>query len=86
MLSKYSNANYIINLLFKIESLYNSLYALFKKKLYILRNYLLKNFVLKRVCKSINNTNISILFVLKRDKFLCLYINYRKLNTITIKN
>ena len=85
MLLEYNNINYIINLFLKIELLYNSLYAFSKKKLYILQNYFLKNFVSKRICKSINNVNASILFVLKRNEFLCLYINYRNLNTIIIK-
>ncbi len=76
MFFEYNNTNYIINLLFEIKLLYNSLYALFEKKLYILQNYLLENLVSKYICKSINNTNISILFILKRDKSLCFYVNY----------
>ncbi len=83
---EYNNIDYIINLFFEIELLYNSLYVFFKKKLYILQNYSLKNLILKRVCKSINNANILILFVLKRSESLCLCINYRNLNIITIKN
>ena len=85
MFFEYNNTNYIINLLFEIKLLYNSLYALFEKKLYILQNYLLENLVSKYICKSINNTNISILFILKRDKSLCFYVNYWNLNTIIIK-
>ena len=86
MLFKHNNTNYIINLLFEIESSYNSLYTLFEKKLYILQNYFLKFFVLKRVRKSINNTNVLIFFVLKRNKSLRFCVNYWNLNTITIKN
>ncbi len=86
MFLEYSDANYIINLLFEIELLYNLFYALFKKKLHILQDYLLKNLVSKRVRKSINNANILILFVSKRNESLRLCINYRNLNTIIIKN
>ena len=86
MLFEYNDANYVIDLFFKIELLYNLLYVLFEKKLYILRNYFLKNLLSKCVRKSINNANALIFFVSKRNEFLRFYINYRNLNTITIKN
>ena len=85
MLFEYSDANYIIDLFFEIELLYNSLYVFFEKKLYVLQDYLLKNFVSKYVCKSINNTSALILFVLKRDESLCLCVDYRDLNATIIK-
>ncbi len=83
---KFNNTNYIIDLFFKIKLLYNLFYAPFEKKLYILQNYFLKNFVSKRVCELISNTNVSIFFVSKSNKFFRLCVNYRSLNTITIKN
>ena len=83
---KYNNKNYNINLLLKTKLLYKLLYLLFKKKLDILQNYLLKNLVLSRICKSIFFIKILILFVLKNNKSLRLYINYRDLNAIILKN
>ena len=36
--------------------------------------------------ESISLANVPILFILKKDKTLRLYINYRSLNIVTIKN
>jgi len=51
-----------------------------------LRKYSFKNLILDRIYKSISFVNISILFVLKSNNNLRLYINYFSLNIIIIKN
>ncbi len=83
---EYKNKINSITLLFKKKLLYRFLYFLFTKKLDILQNYFLKNLILDRICKLINFVEISILFVLKSNSNLKLYINYYNLNIITIKN
>ena len=62
------------------------IYALFEKKLKILREYLNENLTKKFIRKSQSSTKYSILFVFKKNKKLRLCIDYRKLNEITIKN
>jgi len=84
--SEHNNKNYNIDLLFDKKSFYKLLYSLFEKELDILQNYLLKNLILNRICKSINFVNILILFVLKSNNNLKLYINYCNFNIIIIKN
>jgi len=86
LLLEYNKNNYTIDLQFNTELLFKFLYILFEKELAIFRNYLLENQILKRICKSTNCTNISILFVFKKNSIFRLYIDYRELNSITIKN
>jgi hypothetical protein len=52
----------------------------------ILKKYLDKNLEKKYIQHSINPTGVPILFILKKDRNLHLYINYRNLNKIIIKN
>jgi len=86
LFSKYNKNNYIIDLQSNTKLLFKFLYILFEKKLAIFRNYLLENQTLERICESTNCTNISILFVFKKNSTLRLCIDYRELNSITIKN
>ena len=62
------------------------IYALFEKKLRILREYLNENLKKKFIWKSQSSTKYSILFVLKKNETLRLCVDYRKLNEIIIKN
>jgi len=82
----YKKKNYNINLLLSKEFLYKLLYFFFKKKLDILQEYLLKNLTLNRIYKFISLVDVLMLFVLKSDNSLRLYINYCNLNVIIIKN
>ncbi len=66
--------------------MFKSIYILFKKKLEVLREYLTKNKKKKFIKKFQLQTEYPILFVSKKNKILYLYINYRKLNNIIIKN
>jgi len=82
----YKKKNCNINLLLSKEFLYKLLYFFFKKKLDILQEYLLKNLTLNRIYKFISLVDVLMLFVLKSDNSLRLYINYCNLNVIIIKN
>ncbi len=66
--------------------LFKFLYILFEKKFAVFRDYLLENQILEYICKSTNYASILILFVFKKNSIFRFCINYRKLNSITIKN
>jgi len=51
-----------------------------------MQEYLLKSLTLSKICKFISLINALVLFVLKSDNNLKLYINYYNLNVIIIKN
>jgi hypothetical protein len=52
----------------------------------ILKKYLNKNLEREYIQYSINLIRASILFILKKDRSLRLYVNYRDFNEITVKN
>ena len=62
------------------------IYVLSYTKLKILRDYLDENLKKDFIQKTKIIIGFLILFVLKKDRKLRLYVNYRKLNTITIKD
>ena len=70
----------------KRESLYDSLYNLFNTELEILRIYLNDVLVKNWIQCSVNLTETSVLFVLKKNRKLCLCVDYWDLNQIMIKN
>ena len=72
----------ISKILFKI----GSIYTLFHIQLEILRNYLDKNLKKNFIWKIKIIVEFLILFISKKDRKLRLYVNYRKLNKIIIKN
>jgi hypothetical protein len=77
---------YTIDLEARERPLFRPLYNLLVKELVALREYLdqaLKNRWIKR---SVSEVGTPILFVLKKDSSLRLYVDYRGLNTITKKN
>jgi hypothetical protein len=65
---------------------YKFIYKLSEIELKILKKYLNKNLKKKYIQYFINPTEISILFILKKDGSLRLYVDYRDFNKITIKN
>ena len=69
-------------ILLKVEPIY----TLFYTKLEILRNYLDKNLKKSFIREVKMTAEFPILFILKKNEKLRLCVNYRKLNTITIKN
>ncbi len=57
--------------------MYESIYSLFKKELKILREYFNENQKKEFIQSSTLSTEYSILFVLKSNEEMRLYINYR---------
>ena len=70
----------------EILSKVGPIYILFYIQLEILRDYLDKNFKKDFIREVKTIIEFSILFVPKKNGKLRLYMNYRKLNAITIKN
>ncbi len=68
------------------ESLYESLYNLSNTKLATLRQYLDNVLVKEWIKHFVSLTDVSILFILKKNDSLHLCINYQDLNKITVKN
>jgi hypothetical protein len=84
-LTDHSLIHYIINIDDTISS-HKSIYKLSEIELKILKKYLNKNLKRKYIQHSINPAGTPILFISKKDGSLRLYVNYRNLNKITIKN
>jgi hypothetical protein len=84
-LTDYSLIYYIINTGDMISP-YKFIYKLSKNELKILKKYLNENLERKYIQHSINSAGTPILFILKKDGSLRLYVDYRNLNKITIKN
>ena len=70
----------------RILSKIGPIYALFYISLEILRDYLNKNLKKDFIQKTKITVEFFILFILKKNKKLRLYVDYRKLNIITIKD
>ena len=86
VLSKYQTWNHNIKLESGKQFMFESIYALSEKELKTLQKYLNKNMKKEFIKKSQSSTEYSILFVLKKNETLHLYVNYQKLNDITVKN
>lgn len=78
--------NCAINLLLKRNSLFELIYNLSEKKLEMLKNYINKNLKFNFIVCLKFSAEVSILFISKKNRTLRLYINYRELNIICIKN
>ena len=65
---------------------FEPIYSLSEKELGTLRQYLDENMEKGFIRKSQSPAGYLILFVPKKDRTLRLYIDYRKLNDITVKN
>ena len=85
-LSNYNKNNYIIDLVFNIESSHNSLYFLLKKKLNVFQNYLHNNKTFKKIRCLISFVETLVMFVSKKNKNFRFCVDYCDLNVITIKN
>ena len=66
--------------------MFGFLYAFFEIELKRLKKYLNKKLKKRIIRKFTSKTKYSILFMSKKNVKLHLYINYQKLNEITIKN
>jgi hypothetical protein len=63
-----------------------SIYLLSKRELEILKKYINENLVKGYIKPSKSLARFTIFFVSKKDRKLRIYVDYRKLNDITIKN
>ena len=86
MLLQHKSWDHKILLISEILSKIGSIYTLFYTELEILRSYLDENLKKSFIQKVKTITEFFILFVLKKDGKLRLCVNYRKLNTIIIKD
>ena len=68
------------------KSLYELLYTLLKWELVVLWEYLDTVLIKDWIQLSTSSAEVSILFVSKKNKEIRLYVNYRRLNKIIIKN
>lgn len=68
------------------EPTFGPIYALLENELKVLRKDLNDNLAKGFIRKSTSPVGFLIMFVLKKDGILRLYVDYRKLNDITIKN
>ena len=85
-LFEHENKNHIIDLIFDAKSLYESLYTFSETELDVLKNYLLKNLTLNYIQKFISCANALMFFVFKKNDNLRLYVDYKELNVLIIKN
>ena len=85
-LLQYKSWDYKILLMIEISLKVEPIYTLFYTKLEILRNYLDKNLKKDFIWKAKTIIEFFILFVPKKDEKLRFYVNYKKLNAITIKD
>ena len=85
LLSAHKVSDHIIDLNEK-KLLYNLLYNLFNTELKILRDYLENVLVKNWIRYSVSSAETLILFIFKKDKRLQLYVDYRELNQMIIKN
>jgi hypothetical protein len=69
-----------------IKSSHSLIYTLSERELRILRDYLKKKEIIGWIRRSKSPAETPILFVPKPDDSLRLYVDYRALNKITIKN
>ena len=86
ILFEYENENHVIDLMFGAKPLYESLYILFETEFDVLKNYLLKNLILNRIREFTSRASASMFFVFKKDDNFRLYVDYKKLNALIIKN
>ena len=75
-----------ISLISEISPKIGPIYILFHTQLKILKNYLDENLKKSFIQKAKTTVEFSILFIPKKDGKLRLCVNYRKLNTIMIKD
>src|SRR6266536_6323989 len=81
-----TRVTYVINLEEGTESLFGLIYSLLERELRILRDYLTEKEVIGWIRRLKLSAGAPILFILKLDDLLRLYIDYRALNKITTKN
>ena len=85
-LSEKSSHDHVIDLELSQQPLFRKLYSMFSVKLNVLKVYLDNAMKADIIHKLISSAASPVMFVLKSDSSLQLIIDYRHLNSITIKN
>ena len=85
-LSEKSSHDHVIDLELSQQPLFRKLYSMFSAKLNVLKVYLDNTMKADIIHKSISPAALPVMFVLKLNSSLQLIIDYRHLNSITIKN
>ena len=85
-LFKHQSWNHKIKFKSEKQFTFEFIYQLFEKKLEVFRDYIKKNLKKEYIRSSKSSTKYSILFAFKKNEKLCLCVDYRKFNDITIKN
>ena len=83
---RYYNTNHKINLILKIKLLTKKIYDLTKNQIFVIKVYvnkMLKFFFIRR--NSLNYATF-VLIIKKLDKIFKVYVNYKALNVLIIKN
>ena len=83
---KHKSWNHEIKLKSKKQFTFEFIYVLFEIKFSVFKKYLNTNLKKKFIKKFESSIKYSIFFTLKKNDKFRLYVNYRKLNDITIKN
>ena len=83
---EHDEENHAIDFMFDKNFSFDSLYNMSEKKLMYLREYIVENKTLSRIREFINRASASMLFISKKNDNFRLYVDYRDLNAITIKN
>ncbi len=86
MVPENTRVMYIINLEKGIEFLFKLIYSFSERELRILRDYFTKKEIIGWIRQLKSPAGTLILFILKLDGLLRLYIDYRALNKVTTKN
>ena len=85
-LSVRGSHDHVIDLKLRQQPLFEKLYSMFSVKLNVLKVYLDNVIKADIIHKSISSAASPVMFVLKLNSSLQLIIDYRHLNSITIKN
>ena len=85
-LSERDSHDHVIDLKLRQQPSFKKLYSMFSAELNVLKVYLDNAMKADIIHKSISSAALPVMFVLKSDSSLYLIIDYKCLNSITIKN
>jgi hypothetical protein len=85
-LPDFTRVMHFINIEERKSVFFGFIYPLLVVELRVLREYLKSSLVKRWIQKSKSLTGVFIFFTSKKDKILRLYVDYRGLNKITVKN
>lgn len=85
-LPPYQNKDHAIELEPEKTSFLSLIYNLFQRQLKTIRKYIDENFANRFICFLKCSAKAPVLFILRPDSNLLWFLNYRRLNVMTIKN